>query len=110
MSITHIVLLQFKPGADPAAVKTTCLNLLALATACVHPTTQTPYIRRVTGGHDNSPEGLQHGATHGFVVEFASAADRDYYVQSDPAHLAFVASLKGLAEKITVVDFTPSVF
>lgn len=43
--------------------------------------------------------------THGFVVEFASAADRDYYVSDDPAHRAFVQSIDGLVEKAVVVDF-----
>ena len=47
--------------------------------------------------------------THGFIVEFASAEDRDYYVRKDPAHLEFVKSLDGVIEKAQVIDFTPSV-
>jgi hypothetical protein len=42
-------------------------------------------------------------------VEFESAEDRDYYVQKDPAHLAFVKTLEGLLDKAHVVDFTDGV-
>lgn len=71
-----------------------CNGMMALRTACVNPSSLQPYIRSLTGGKDNSPEGLQvsprwqpptsglrgtsvdemltdglsqHGATHGFV-------------------------------------------
>lgn len=52
----------------------------------------------------------KNGITHAFVVEFASAADRDYYVKEDPTHKAFVQSLNGVIEKAQVVDFTDGVF
>ena len=52
----------------------------------------------------------QHGITHAFVVEFASAEDRDYYVDKDPAHLAFVKSVGGVLEKAQAVDVTDGVF
>ncbi len=44
------------------------------------------------------------------MVEFASEEDRKYYVWEDPAHLAFKKSLKGLVEKVGVVDYTPGVY
>ena len=34
-------------------------NFLGLQERCIHPETQKPYIRQVSGGRDNSPEGLQ---------------------------------------------------
>lgn len=52
----------------------------------------------------------KHGITHAFVVEFESAEDRDYYVQKDPAHRAFVESVGSVLEKAQVIDFTPGVF
>ncbi|KAJ5677722.1 uncharacterized protein N7477_003355 [Penicillium maclennaniae] len=107
MSITHIVLFQFKSGLEPAVIKDTCDRMLALKDNCLHPTSQKPYIVSSSGGSDNSPEGIQNGMTHAFVVEFASAEDRDYYIQKDPAHLAFVQSLGGVVEKAQVVDYTP---
>ncbi|KJK67721.1 Stress responsive A/B Barrel Domain [Aspergillus parasiticus SU-1] len=87
-----------------------CSRMLALKDNCLHPSSQKPYIRTSSGGIDNSPEGIQHGITHAFVVEFASAADRDYYVKEDPIHQEFVKSLGGVIEKVQAIDFTPGVF
>ncbi|KAL1896399.1 hypothetical protein Sste5346_004785 [Sporothrix stenoceras] len=106
MSVVHTVLFQFSADADPEKVKETCRHFISLKAACVSATTSQPYILSIKGGKDNSPEGLQGGITHGFVVEFASAADRDYYVKTDPAHQAFVKSLDGLVTKAVVVDFS----
>lgn len=52
----------------------------------------------------------KNGITHAFVVEFANAEDRDYYVQKDPAHQDFVRSLDGLIEKAQAIDFTDRVY
>ncbi|KAL7807117.1 dabb domain-containing protein [Trichoderma aethiopicum] len=110
MSITHTVLFQIRADAKPEDVKAACDRFLALKDNCIHPTTNTPYIASLKGGQDNSPEGLQNGITHGFVVEFNSAEDRDYYVRTDPAHQAFVKSIGGLVEKAIVVDFSNGVY
>ncbi|KAK3380994.1 hypothetical protein B0H63DRAFT_560785 [Podospora didyma] len=110
MAIIHTVLFQVKADTKAEDVKAACDGFLALKDKCVHPTTQSPYIKSVTGGKDNSPEGFQNGITHGFVVEFSSAEDRDYYVSTDPAHRAFVQSIGGLVEKLIVVDYTPGVY
>ncbi|KAI6855957.1 hypothetical protein KC338_g7891, partial [Hortaea werneckii] len=50
------------------------------------------------------------GFSHGFVSEFQSEEDRKYYLEQDPAHLEFVASLKGIVENVRVVDFEPGKF
>lgn len=84
--------------------------MLALKEKCVNPTTGKPYIVSSKGGLDNSIEGLQGGITHAFVVEFESDEDRDYYVNKDPAHAAFVKSLGGIIEKAQVIDFSAGVF
>ncbi|EPS32391.1 hypothetical protein PDE_07351 [Penicillium oxalicum 114-2] len=110
MTITHIVLFQFKPGTAAHIIQDTCDRMLALKDKCLHPTTNRSYIQSSSGGSDNSIEGLQGGMTHAFVVEFASVEDRDYYVKEDPVHREFVQSLDGVLEKGQVVDFTPGVF
>ncbi|KAF4973178.1 hypothetical protein FZEAL_9395 [Fusarium zealandicum] len=110
MSITHTVLFQFKSDANPDDVKAACARFLALKEDCIHPTTKTAYITSLKGGQDNSPEGMQNGITHGFVAEFNTAEDRDYYVKTDPAHQAFVKSIGGLLDKAIVVDFTNGVY
>lgn len=43
-------------------------------------------------------------------MEFANAEDRAYYVSSDPAHQEFVKSVRGLVEKVQVIDFTDRVY
>ena len=52
----------------------------------------------------------QAGYTHGWVLTFTSAADRDYYVHHDPHHLAFIASLQGIYSHAFILDHTPSKF
>ncbi|KKY32768.1 putative stress responsive a b barrel domain-containing protein [Diaporthe ampelina] len=104
-SVTHTVLFQFKKDADPQAIRSACNEMMALRTACVNPSSLELYIKSLTGGKDNSPEGLQHGATHGFVVEFASTQDRDYYVSQDPAHQKLKKSMASLVENVVVVDW-----
>lgn len=47
--------------------------------------------------------------THAFIAEFETAEDRDYYVSSDPVHLALGKRLNEIVEKVIVVDFTDDV-
>ncbi|KAJ5898043.1 hypothetical protein N7504_008331 [Penicillium tannophilum] len=112
MSIIHIVLFRFKNHLEPQEVLNWCDRMLALKDKCLHPATKMPYIKAFTGGLDNSPEGIPDFITHGFVVEFENAADRDYYVHEDPVHLKFVADLKenDILKKSQVIDYTPGVF
>ncbi|KAK3172934.1 hypothetical protein OEA41_006260 [Lepraria neglecta] len=109
MAIVHIVLFQFKPQVQQTAVQDVCRRMLALKDQCMHPTTNKPYLKTSVGGKDNSPEGIQHGITHGFVVEFESIEDRDY-VTEDPVHQGFLKSIGDVVEKAQVIDFTPDVY
>ena len=52
---------------------------------------------------------LQGAFTHAFISEFQNAEDRKYYLEKDPAHLEFVASLESVVENVRVVDFEPGV-
>ncbi|KEZ45957.1 hypothetical protein SAPIO_CDS1346 [Scedosporium apiospermum] len=105
-TVTHIVLFQFKSSVDNATIKKVYNRMLSLKHECLHPVRSKPYIRSVKGGIDNSPEGLQNGITHAFVVEFASVWDRDYYIRDDPAHKAFVEWVGSAVENAIVVDFS----
>ncbi|KAI5777780.1 stress responsive A/B barrel domain-containing protein [Geopyxis carbonaria] len=104
--IVHVVLFSFKSSATLANIAEVCEEVLALPGKCIHPITLKQYVKG-TGGRDVSPEGLQRGMTHGFVLEFESEEDREYYVHRDPAHVAFVKRLKelGVLERDLVVDF-----
>ncbi|KAJ7244196.1 stress responsive A/B barrel domain-containing protein [Mycena haematopus] len=105
MGLIHIVLFQFKAEASPEATQEACARMLSLKEGCVHPESQQPYIKSLTGGKDNSFEGLQNGIQYAFVVEFESTAERDYYVGTDPVHQAFVKSISAIMEKVIVVDY-----
>jgi hypothetical protein len=48
--------------------------------------------------------------THGFVLQFESIEDRDYYVNKDPIHAAFKKEAASVMEKAQVVDFTDGMF
>lgn len=48
--------------------------------------------------------------THGFVVEFDSEEDRNYYVEKDPAHSQFVKSIEEIVTNVTVLDYVPGKF
>lgn len=52
----------------------------------------------------------QGGLTHGFVVEFASKKDRDYYVSKDPSHMAFVKKNSPRFDDVRVVDYDKGVY
>lgn len=85
-------------------------------------------MKSIVGRLDNSPEGSQvpkapstlstiltflspkGGITHGFVVEFESAEDGDYYVFKDPTHIAFTKLAGEVLENAIVVDFNPGSF
>ncbi|KAF2715061.1 hypothetical protein K504DRAFT_396036, partial [Pleomassaria siparia CBS 279.74] len=56
MSVTHIVLFQFKSAVSPAAIKDFTSRMLALKHHCLHPTSNKKYIKSLSGGTDNSPE------------------------------------------------------
>jgi hypothetical protein len=76
---------------------------------------ETRYERAVTSGTSELDVliGLptsQAGITHGFVVEFESAEDRDYYVFKDPTHIAFTKIAGEVLANAIVVDFNPGSF
>lgn len=55
-------------------------------------------------GTNNSPEGLDKGFTHCFLVTFLSEKDRDSYIPH-PDHQAFVKMIGPYVEDVTVVDY-----
>ena len=55
-------------------------------------------------GTNTSPENLNQGLTHCFLVTFSSDKDRDEYLVH-PDHKAFVEVLKPFLDKVTVIDY-----
>ncbi|OGM49492.1 hypothetical protein ABOM_001728 [Aspergillus bombycis] len=108
--VTHIVQLQFKSDVGQSTIQNTITTMLSLKDKCLQRETGKPYIVSSTGGKECSVEGMQNGITHVFVVEFASAEDRDYYAKEDPVHLAFGASLGSIVAQVQVVDIENGVY
>ncbi|MEM9835429.1 MAG: Dabb family protein [Bacteroidota bacterium] len=65
---------------------------------------QIPAIYDYEAGLNNSPEGLDKGFTHCFLVTFLSEADRAVYLPH-PAHQAFVELIGPHVADVLVVDF-----
>lgn len=55
-------------------------------------------------GTNNSPEGLNKGFTHCFLLTFANEKARDAYLPH-PDHKAFGKALKPILEDVFVIDF-----
>ncbi len=95
--LRHVVMFQFKDSSRPADVAKVVDAFAALPE-------KIPQIADFEYGENNSPEGLNDGLTHCFLVTFDSEADREAYLPH-PAHQAFVEVLKPHLEKAVVVDY-----
>jgi hypothetical protein len=97
----HIVLFQFKESARAAEVAALEQAFLALPA-------QIPAVKALEWGRNVSPEGLDGGLTHAFLVTFESKAVLEAEYLHHPAHEAFVAQLLPILEKAVVVDYVPA--
>lgn len=96
--VQHIVLFKFKPEATPAKVNEIVAAFEALPSK----------IKEIKGfqwGTNHSPEKLDKGLTHAFILTFDSEKDRDTYLPH-PAHKEFGKIVGGWLADVTVVDFT----
>lgn len=95
--LRHVVLFKFKENATPEQVKQVEDAFKALPSA----------IKEIKGfewGTNNSPEHLNQGLTHCFLLSFESEKDRDAYLPH-PAHKKFGELLKPYLDKVVVVDY-----
>ena len=94
----HVVLFKFRDATPPETVagiegafRDFCAGL--------------PFVIDFEWGVNSSPEGLDEGFTHCFIVTFAGPEGRDTYLPH-PAHQAFIERwLDPNLEKACVVDF-----
>lgn len=95
--LQHIVLFKFKPEATPEKVREILTAFEALPTK----------IKQIKGfqwGTNNSPENLNKGLTHAFILTFDNEKDRDAYLPH-PAHKEFGSIVGPWLADVTVVDF-----
>jgi hypothetical protein len=95
--LRHVVLFEFKEGTSAEKVAEIERAFAALPE-------KIPQIAEFEWGTNNSPEGLDRGLTHCFLVTFNSAADRDAYLPH-PEHKKFVELLLPHLEEAVVVDY-----
>lgn len=98
--LRHVVLFKFKDSASKADVEKLVDEFRALPK-------KIPVIADFEYGVNNSPEGLNEGLTHCFLVTFKSEKDREVYLPH-AAHKAFVEQLMPHLDKAVVVDYFAS--
>lgn len=95
--LRHVVLFKFKDTSTEQQVQTVVDAFAALPQ-------QIDVIKEFEYGNNNSPEGLNDGLTHCFLVTFDSEKGRDIYLPH-PAHKAFVETLRPHLDRVLVVDY-----
>ena len=93
----HVVSFKFKDTATKEDIK-------KVEDAFRELKTQIPLIASYEWGTNNSPEGLNKGFTHAFLLTFKTEKDRDEYLVH-PDHKAFGAMLKPFLADAMVIDF-----
>ncbi|OUW16836.1 MAG: stress responsive protein [Opitutales bacterium TMED158] len=95
--LRHVVMFQFKDSSSKQDVQKVVKAFNALPS-------KIDSIIDYEFGVNNSPEGLDNGFTHVFLVTFADEAGRAKYLPH-PDHKAFVDVLKPHLEKVQVLDY-----
>lgn len=100
--IRHIVLLHVADSTSRETIN----EIFAGFGGLVH---KLPGARVVTSGPNVSPEGLDRGYRHGFVMDFDDGAARDAYL-AHPDHVAFaegtvIPALAAGRDSIVVFDY-----
>ena len=95
--VKHLALVKFKPGTGDAKI-TECFEAIGQLKNSI------PGILDYSWGPNNSPEGLNQGFTHGFVMTFTNAAARDGYLPH-PEHEKVKELVLPHVESVLVFDY-----
>jgi hypothetical protein len=98
--VRHVVNFKFKKDATPEQVE-------RVVEAFAELPNKISVIDSFEWGTNSSPEGLDKGFTHCWILGFRTERDRDYYL-SHPDHTAFATLVKPLLADVQVVDFVPA--
>jgi hypothetical protein len=94
----HVVLFKFRDHANEEILR-------GIEDAFHELAGQLPFVAGFEWGRNSSPEKLNHGYTHCFIVSFRDEAGRDAYLPH-PLHQAFCKDyLDPNLEDVCVVDF-----
>ena len=95
--VEHVVMFKFKEGTSAEKIAELEREFAALRD-------HIPQIAAFEYGTNMSPEGLDLGYTHCFIVTFNTVADRDAYLPH-PAHKKYVELLLPHLDLVHVIDF-----
>ena len=95
--LRHVVLFKFKDSSTQA-------DVTMVEKAFADLPSKIEEIKDYEWGTNNSPEGLNQGLTHCFLLTFSSEEDRDAYL-IHPDHKAFGSILGPHLDKVTVLDY-----
>lgn len=100
-SVRHVVVFKYKDAADESQIKEITDAFRALKE-------KIPGILSFEHGENNSPENLNRGFTHVYLLTFENAAARDAYLPH-PEHKAFGKLLgeSGILAEAFVIDYVP---
>lgn len=97
--VRHVVVFKYKDTVPPEQVNEITKVFLDLPD-------KIPGIECMEWGTNISPENLNKGLTHCYLLTFKDAAARDAYLPH-PEHKAFGKLLSGKLEDVFVIDYTP---
>jgi hypothetical protein len=97
-AVKHMVAFKFKEGASKDDIEKVEREFKGLKK-------KIDVIRTLDWGHNNSPENLNKGFTHGWVLTFDSEEDRNTYLHH-PEHEKFATLAKATIADVFVLDFT----
>jgi hypothetical protein len=97
MKLRHVVLFGFGTTRSAAAIAKVIRRFAELRVLA-------PGIDDFEWGQNSSPEGLDRGHSHVFLLTFASAQARDAYLVH-PDHAAFSSWVQPFVSSVTVLDY-----
>ncbi len=95
--LRHVVMFGFKDGTSAAEIDEIVRRFAGLKD-------EVPDIEAFEYGENNSPEGLNDGLSHCFLLTFPSTQARDAYLPH-PRHKAFADWVGQWVAKVVVVDY-----
>jgi hypothetical protein len=96
--IKHVVSFKFKEDAKFEEIEKLQNSFLMLKD-------KIPGVLSISGGKNNSPENLNKGFSHCFIITFLNHQAREEYLPH-PKHQEFVSQLRPVIEDVFVIDFS----
>jgi len=96
--LRHFVAFAFKESTTPEQIDSVVKAFLELRKTI-------PEVQSIEAGPNNSPEHLNKGLSHAFLVTFASEKDRDTYL-THPEHEKFKKFALPFVSDALVIDFS----